>query len=95
MQFVKVRMSKFVLTPGMDAAPIESGSIAYDPKSGKFIMLNRAADFIWSALSTPKTADELVKGLCATFPDVDAAAAKCDVEAFLEQLKQFALISVS
>jgi hypothetical protein len=85
----------FVATPGLEAAPLEDGAILFYPKTGKFLMLNRTAAFVWSALSAPKKREELVDGVCAAFPGVSPATAQHDVESLLEELKTLDLVSVS
>ena len=86
----------FLATPGVEAAPgKDEGAILYSSKTSKFIMLNRSAARLWSELSTPKTEEELVKTLCATFPDVAISTAQRDVSDMLEQLKEFNLVTVS
>jgi Coenzyme PQQ synthesis protein D (PqqD) len=85
----------FSATPGLEAAPLEDGAILYYPKTGKFLMLNRTAAFIWNALSVPKKPEELVNGLCQAFPDVTPAAAQSDVNSLLEQLKALELVSTA
>ncbi len=82
----------FVATAGLETAPIQDGSVLYDPKTGKFIMLNRSAAFLWTELSTPKTEDELIRLLCVTFPDVDPSGGRQDVSQTLEQLKGLELV---
>jgi hypothetical protein len=80
----------FVATAGLETAPIQEGAVLYDPKAGKFIMLNRSAAFLWTELSVPKTEDELVRLLLATFPDVTTLGQ--DVSEALEHLKQLELV---
>jgi hypothetical protein len=83
----------FSATPGLEAAPLEDGAILYYPKTGKFLMLNRTAAFVWNALSAPKKLEELVSGLCKAFPDVPPSAAHDDVNSLLDQLKSLELVS--
>lgn len=80
----------FVATAGLETAPIQEGSVLYDPKTGKFLMLNRSAAFLWTELSTPRTEDELIRLLCATFRDV--ATPGQDVSEALERLKELELV---
>ena len=82
----------FIATEGLETAPIQDGSVLYDPKSGKFIMLNRSAAFLWTELLTPKTENELVRRLCVTFPDVATPDGGRDVSQALEHLKELELV---
>jgi PqqD family protein of HPr-rel-A system len=84
--------STFVATAGLDAAPLEDGSVLYNPKTGKFIMLNRSAAFLFNEMSTPRTDDELIHRLCAAFSDMATAAAQQEVSQALELLKDLDLV---
>ena len=81
----------FVATTGVETAPIQEGSVLYDPKSGKFVMLNRSAAVLWTELSTPRTEDELIRLLGATFPD--AASLGPDVREALDHLGRLELVA--
>jgi hypothetical protein len=89
-------MSKvFTATEGLETAPLADGAVLYDSKSGNFLMLNRTAAHVWTALTTSKTAEELVQSLCAMFPDVAVSTVQQDVNDCLEHLQALALVSVS
>lgn len=83
----------FVATKGLETAPIQDGSVLFDPKSGKFIMLNRSAACLWTGLTAPRTQEELVRVLGASYPD--AAIPAGDVNAVLEHLQQLELVAPS
>jgi hypothetical protein len=85
----------FLAIPGLEAAPLEDGAILYYPKTGKFLMLNRTAAFVWNALSAPRKAEDLVNGICAAFPEVSPVIARQDVDSLLENLKSLELVSVT
>lgn len=85
--------TKFVATAGLETAQLQDGAVLYNLKTAKFIMLNRSASSLWTELSTPKTEDELIRRLCATFPDVASSAARQEVSEALEQLKELELVS--
>ena len=80
----------FVAAAGSETAPIQDGLILFEPKTGKFIMLNSSAAFLWSELSTPKTEDELASRLSAAFSGV--ATAGPDVREALEGLGRLELV---
>jgi PqqD family protein of HPr-rel-A system len=82
----------FVATAGLEAAPLADGAVLYHPKTGKFVMLNRSADRLWSELSKPKTEDELVRGLRRTYPDIETPAARDAVSQALESLRRLDLV---
>ena len=85
----------FLAIPGLEAAPLEDGAILYYPKTGKFLMLNRTAAFVWNALSAPKKTEELVSGICQAFPEVSPVTARQDVTLLLENLTTLELVSVA
>ena len=85
--------ASYVALAGLEAAPLENGAVLYHPQSKKFVMLNRSAALIWNELATPKTIDQLVARLCATFPDVDANIAAGDVHAALDRFKDLELLA--
>jgi len=83
----------FVATAGLETAPLQDGAVLYNLKTGKFVMLNRSAAFLWTELSTPKTEAELIGGLCANFSGVASPAAKQGVGQALENLRELELVS--
>jgi len=85
--------NNFVAVAGLEAAPLaDGGMVVYSAKSGKFIMLNRSADRLWTALQSTRTEDDLVRGLCKTYPGVDAGRARHDVRQALESLLSLDLV---
>jgi hypothetical protein len=82
----------FVASAGLDAAPLEDGSVLYSAKTGKFIMLNRSAAFLFTEMSAPTTEDELNRRLCAAFPDMATAAAQQEVTKALQLLNDLDLV---
>jgi hypothetical protein len=82
----------FVATAGLETAPLADGAVLYSAKTGKFVMLNRSADRLWSELSKAKTEDELIRGLCQTYPDIAAPTARDAVSQTLESLRQLDLV---
>ena len=85
--------TNFVAVTGLEAAPLaDGGMVVYSAKSGKFVMLNRAADRLWTALQTTRTEDDLVRGLCRTYPGVETGRARQDVRQALESLLSLDLV---
>ncbi len=85
-------MTSFVAATGLEAAPLADGAVLYNAKTGKFVMLNRSAERLWAELSTPKTEDELVRGLCRTYPGIEAPSAQRAVNDALECLRRLDLV---
>lgn len=67
-------------------SPVGDRVVLYDDNSRKAIVLNPTGAFLWQALSTPQSADELSHQLHARFPATDAAQIHHDVEACLRDL---------
>jgi hypothetical protein len=84
--------TQFVATAGLETAPLADGAVLYNVKTGKFVMLNRSADRLWSELSKAKTEDELVRGLCRSYPDIETPTARDAVSQTLESLRRLDLV---
>jgi hypothetical protein len=82
----------FVATAGLETAPLADGAVLYNFKTGKFVMLNRSADRLWNELSKARTEDELVRGLCRTYPDIETPTARDAVSQTLESLRRLDLV---
>jgi len=84
----------FVAAAGLEAAPLAGGgAVLYSATTGKFVMLNRSADRLWSELAGGKTEEELVRELCDTYPEIDAGTAGQAVRQTLESLKGLELVT--
>ncbi len=83
----------YVATAGLETAPLQDGSVLYNLKTGKFIMLNRSAAFLWAELSTPVTSDALVDRLGRAFTGSRPDAVQVDVSQALSQFKGLELAS--
>lgn len=83
----------FVATAGLETAPLQDGAVLYNVKTGKFVMLNRTASCLWSELSTPKTEDELIGRLGATFSGAALPAVAQGVGQAIETLQELELVS--
>jgi hypothetical protein len=82
----------FVATAGLETAPLADGAVLYNVKTAKFVMLNRSADRLWSELSKARTEDELVRGLCRTYPEIGTPTARDAVSQTLESLRRLDLV---
>jgi hypothetical protein len=58
-----------------------------------YITLNPSASFLWDALKTPKTTEELVRILTEEF-DVTEEIAISDIDNFLEMLQRNSMVNV-
>jgi hypothetical protein len=76
----------------IDASPVGDRVVLYDRNSRKAVVLNPTGAWLWQALSTPQTADELSQQLHARFPSTQAAQVKADVEICLRDLTKQQLL---
>ena len=83
----------YVATAGLETAPLQDGSVLYNLKTGKFIMLNRSAAFLWTELSTPVTADELLRRVHTAFTGSQADTAQKEIRQALTKFKDLELAS--
>jgi coenzyme PQQ synthesis protein D (PqqD) len=84
--------TSFVATTDLETAPLADGAVLYNAKTGKFVMLNRSAERLWSDLAKARTEDELVRGLCRTYPGIEPLAAQRAVSDTLESLRRLDLV---
>ena len=83
----------YVATAGLETAPLQDGSVLYNLKTGKFIMLNRSASFLWTELAAPVTQEDLLRRLCGAFASVEADCVRQEVDQALAQFKELELAS--
>ena len=83
----------YVATAGLETAPLQDGSVLYNLKTGKFIMLNRSAAFLWTELSTPVTADELLRRVYTAFTGLQSDTAQKEIGQALTQFRDLELAS--
>ncbi len=82
----------YVATEGLETAPLADGAVLYNPRTGRFVLLNRSAERLWSELSKAATEDELVRGLCQAYPGIDKPAATQAVGQTLDSLRRLDLV---
>ena len=70
----------------------ENELVALDLRTSRYLTVNDSGIGLWQLLERGATATELVKALCAEY-DVDEAAARTDIDAFLADLKERDLIT--
>jgi PqqD family protein of HPr-rel-A system len=73
------------------AAEADGEMVVLDPDHGEFIELSRTAARIWTLLAEPTTIPALCQRLTGLF-DIDAAACRAEVEAFIATLRERGLI---
>ncbi len=94
MAYSAAMSDKLRAVAGMESAPLHDGAVLFNPTSGKFIMLNGSAAFIWEALAaTPATEEELAGKLCDNFDDVDPSTALQDARDAVSRLRELDMIA--
>ena len=83
----------YIATAGLESAPLQDGSVLYNLQTGKFILLNRSAAFLWTELVAPTGKDDLSRRLCATYPQAATPGLLRDVEAALSSFQDLQLVS--
>jgi len=83
----------FVATAGVETAPLANGSVVYNLKTSRFVMLNPSANLVWSALARPHSEEDLVDLLRARYDGVDAQAARQAVQYTLRELQRVELVA--
>jgi hypothetical protein len=82
----------YVATAGLEAAPLQDGAVLYNLKTSKFIMLNRPASILWTELSKPRSENDLVTRMSATYPDIPDSVARQGVSQVLKNLAELELV---
>jgi hypothetical protein len=83
----------FVATSGVETAPLASGSVIYNLKTARFIMLNPSANLVWSSLSQPHSEQELVDLLRDSYAGLDTPIAQQAVQYSLRELQRLELVA--
>ena len=73
---------------------LNGNSVILNMTSGKYFGINSVGSFIWAAIQTPKTFEEIV-GLVLDEFDVDDAVCIKEVSAFLEKMSEQELVLIS
>jgi hypothetical protein len=83
--------AKVVRPPDVLFERVGEDTAVLDPATGRYTRLNGSASLLWELLASPTTAEALAARLVREF-GIDAAAARRDVDRFLEMLRRRDLI---
>jgi hypothetical protein len=83
----------FVATSGVESAPLANGSVVYNLKTARFVMLNPSANLVWSTLARPHSEQHLVDLLRTRYDGIDAEAARQAVQYTLDELQRLELVA--
>ena len=73
---------------------MQGETILFHPDTNKFCTLNGTATFLWTRLERDHTVDELAAALCEQYDGVEAATARRDVQAALQEFAAQQLVVV-
>ena len=79
------------LRDGVEWRHVEDEILALDTESSIFFNTNRAGALLWSELSEGRTRAELADTLVRKY-DIESAAARRDIDAFLDSLARHGLL---
>jgi hypothetical protein len=82
---------KVVRPPHVLFERVDQDTAVLDPDSGRYTRLNGSATLLWELLASPTTAGALAARLVQEY-GIDEAAARRDVDSFLEMLRQRDLV---
>ena len=84
----------FVVTDGTTRmSVIHTGSTPALFKTGSGVVLNPTGSFIWEALTSPQSADDLAGQLASRFPSTARERIATDVSTYMESLLENGLIT--
>ncbi len=78
--------------PEIEAAPLQSEVMLFNPKSSQFYMLNPTMSFIWRQCEHPESLDSLVNDLTLEFDGADAPEVAADVQKAIGELLSLGLL---
>lgn len=72
--------------PMVEIAPMKGEMVLFNPKNGKFCLLNATAALLWCKLESPQTVQEITGSFESHFESFDSNRATRDIEVALSQL---------
>ena len=79
--------------PSIDASPMQSESLLFDPATNRYCLLNGTATFVWERLLQPATVEQLAAEVCRHFDGPEPARVERDVREALQRLTDLALVA--
>ena len=83
----------FRRNPNVEASPMKSETLLFDPATNKFCLLNETAAFVLERLERPATAGELADAVCERFSGIERSQAERDVDDLLRRLHELSLVA--
>lgn len=76
---------------GVEEAPLQGELMLFEPKSGRFFVLNRTMAFVWSRCDGKRSVSDIAGELLDAFAGVDPARGQADVDQALAELRNLGL----
>ena len=82
----------FHQNPEVETSPIQEELIVFNPRSGKFCILNQTSTSIWTLLKIPCSTEQMAEAITRTYGGVDIGQARQDVELMLQEMLNLELV---
>jgi hypothetical protein len=79
--------------PKIEEAPLQGELMLFDPATSRFFVLNRTMAYVWRQCDSVPAINALIDGLQEEFAEVEADAARKDVERALQELMEAGLVT--
>lgn len=84
-------MTKYLRREGVVSVQLDGEAVLMDTSSGQYFRLNSTGSFIWSAMHSVMSPDE-ISGLIVEQFQIDGVTAQRDAEAMLDELREQGLV---
>lgn len=78
----------------VEAAPMQSETILFNPATKGFCVLNASAALVWNSLESPQSASALADQLVRAFSGVSLDQARNDVQSVLDEFRSLSLVEL-
>jgi methyltransferase-like protein len=86
-----MKEKKLMVNPDVVFREEENEALVFDPKTGKIVILNPTAKYIWQLCNGKNTQEEIIKCIIEKY-DVTIEKAKEDIIKFINTMKEKGLI---
>jgi hypothetical protein len=83
---------RYVRDPEVTSDEVDGRAVLLDATGATLITLNPTGTLVWARLAEPATVDDLVDAVAVAAPEVTRSTVAHDVEHFLAELSQRALV---
>lgn len=82
----------FQRNPQIEAAPMQSETMLFNPGSNQFCLLNATAAFVWSHLESANAPGQLAEKMCESFAKSSVEQTEEDVLRVLQELQSLGFV---